>query len=151
MFISVALGVIFGGIILFFLYRWFQNRVKGSSRRFNEHFKEFYGTPIHVAVYYRAKEYLEEKYGEDWLDKLGAWSRERGLLVGPEARILKLQEIAKQKDEKDKDWDMHFYVLHHWAIRQWANEIGDEGWFDKWEEDCIEQLKAMDPNPSESL
>jgi hypothetical protein len=149
-FFSVTFAIIVGGIVLFFLYGLLQGNVKQSMRRLNEYFKKYYGTPLDVIVYFGAKESLEKKYGEDWVNKLSGWALERGLLNGPEARIKKLHELAEVKDKEDKDWDMHFYVLRHWAIRQWAKEIGDEVWFDNWENECIEQIKKMDAAKSGS-
>jgi hypothetical protein len=145
MVLYVALGVVLGGVILFVLYGWFHERVQKSTQRLNEHWQKYWGTPLNVSVFLVAEDYLYKKYGEEYQSKIARWALDRGLVISPEKRIQRLQALAKENEgKKDRDWDMHFYYMHHMAIRQWAGEVGLEAAFDKWVDESIEQLKSIE-------
>jgi hypothetical protein len=138
--LSVAIGVVLGGIVLSWLHAKGQERI----RRLRYYWEQHYSTPVHMDVFISAKNFLLDLYGEKYVDRVIDWANAQKLMLSPEKRLAKLDAMSEENIIDSQEIRMYRDVLRHLAIRQWATECGLNDAFEQWEKDCLEKLSARE-------
>lgn len=136
--VSVAIGVVLGGLVL----SWLHARGQARTNKLMRYWETYYSTPLHMGIFISAKDSLLDQYGEKYIDKVIEWAKTQKLIISPEKRLAKLDLLSEGDALNDKEIRKYSDVLRHWAVRQWATDCGLNDAFERWERDCIEKLNA---------
>lgn len=120
----------------FFIKRSLDKKSRDSEANFLATWQQY--TVLHVAVKFAAEDRLTETFGEDWENKLGRWVLDNNILAYSLAERVERLKRVQNKDDKISECFGH--VAAYRTLRKWAEEVGRIDDFDRWVENCIEEL-----------